>query len=174
MIFIEQKTIMSKNKFESVYIDKKWKNKHNVKYSLNRSSYGCWWTPPMTKNEKKDRKKDKKIFVKHELNEWIEMGWIDYELTREYDEFQEPIRKQSMEGDVNNWICQTCSMEHSDEFQFCQQCNTHYYGYQQNQYVQYYAIKKSKNPKEENKVKIKKDQSFRAKRDQNLMVITLI
>ena len=123
-----------KNKYNSVHVQKKWKNKHAFKYCGYRfTSYGYGYaTPPLSRNLVKQRRKDKTEAIRQYANESIQIGWIDHEIVRD-NNFQR-ILTQSDDTDNDNWICQSCTMENTIEFQFCCQCNAPYHGYDQNQY----------------------------------------
>ena len=141
LVIVSKLYRMNKNKVDSLYVKKKWNNKHSFKYNCRASSYGGWWTPPLTKRISKQRKLSKKREVKHELNEWMEMGWMDYEITREYESVEDIVTQCSDEDDANR-ICQSCCMGNSNQLHYCEQCNAPYYGYQNDNYGQKYATTK--------------------------------
>ena len=95
---------MSKNKVTTLHVKKKWINKHHSLRST-RASYGDW-TPPWNVKGCKKRHKDKVKFMKNQNEDWIEYGWIDYEIERNFDLNEIITETDDTENDI--WICPSC------------------------------------------------------------------
>ena len=71
-----------------------------------------------------------------------QIGWVDCEIGRDF-EFNDIIM-QSDDTEDDIWICPLCSTENNHQLQFCKECNSSYYGVDDNQYIQYNASRINK------------------------------
>ena len=133
---------MSQNKWDSLNIKKKYCNK--------RDEYGCWtptYSTPEESHRFKKRSQNKKI------EDLIEEGLSDYEYERNFD--LNDIVTESDDPDNDIWSRSLCSMEISNGLQCGKECNATYYGFDDNQYIQFHASNRKKRPRRKRRYKKK-------------------
>eukprot|EP01083_Nonionella_stella_P119042 355644_1 len=127
----------STNKFDSTYVNKKWKNKQSSRYRCGSFAYGGWWTPPTgggkaSKAARKDKSKEIRQYnesiMKMQYDDYLQ--WFDGEIYA----YSDPSDDTDHDGewhyinydDIPIWNCTICSYKNIQRLSYCSFCNHPY------------------------------------------------